>query len=140
MRSTEKLRSARRTRRIRAALIYLFLTIVSVIVLFPVLYTILGSFKTNLELRGYGNHLIPRVWVLENYKEAWEKAHFAKHTWNSLYMSAAIVFGSVFSTTITGYVFEKGKFRGKNVLWMIIVYLIFNRYFISGLTAGAVKG
>ena len=105
--------------------LYVFLIIVSLIVLFPVEYIILGSFKTNMELRGYGNHLIPTVWVLDNYKEAWEKAHFEKYTWNSLYMSAAIVIGSIFTTTMTGYTFERGKFKGKKILWSFIVSSMF---------------
>ena len=40
------------------ALIYIVLIVITIITLFPVVYTILGSFKGNLELLSEGNHLI----------------------------------------------------------------------------------
>lgn len=106
-------------------IIYLILLIISCVTLFPVLYTILGSFKGNMELLAYGNQLFPKKFVLENYAQAWKLGNFKQYTWNSIYMSASIVVGSIVTTTIAGYVFERGKFKGKNIIFAMVVSSMF---------------
>lgn len=105
--------------------IYLVLLLISCVTLFPVLYTILGSFKGNMELLAYGNQLFPKKFVLENYAQAWKLGNFKQYTWNSIYMSASIVVGSIVTTTIAGYVFERGKFKGKNIIFAMVVSSMF---------------
>lgn len=105
--------------------IYLVLLLISCVTLFPVLYTILGSFKGNMELLAYGNQLFPKKFVLENYVQAWKLGNFKQYTWNSIYMTTAIVIGSIFTTTIAGYVFERGRFKGKNIIFTMVVSSMF---------------
>lgn len=105
-------------------LIFIALSIIFVISIFPVLYTLLGSFKGNMELLT-SNSLFPKKFVLENYVQAWNMADFKKYTFNSVFMAGAIVLGSVFSTTIAGYVFERGKFKGKEILFGMVVSSMF---------------
>lgn len=105
-------------------LIFIALSIIFVISIFPVLYTLLGSFKGNMELLT-SNSLLPKKFVLENYVQAWNMADFKKYTFNSVFMAGAIVLGSVFSTTIAGYVFERGKFKGKEILFGMVVSSMF---------------
>lgn len=118
--SKEKMKKA-----IPNALIYIVLIIITIVSLFPVAYTILGSFKGNLELLSEGNRLFPRKFVLDNYKQAWKMANFSKYTMNSIFMSGMIVIGSVITTTVAGYVFERGNFRGKNVMFAMVVSSMF---------------
>ena len=105
--------------------IYAALTVVFIIAIFPVLYTLFGSFKGNMELLTEGNRLLPRKFVLDNYKQAWRMANFSRYTANSLFMSAAIVAGTIISCTIAGYVFERGHFRGKNLIFTLVVSSMF---------------
>ena len=97
------------------ALIYIVLIVITIITLFPVVYTILGSFKGNLELLSEGNHLFPKKFVLDNYKQAWEMADFSKYTMNSVFMSGMIVLGTMISFTISGYVIARLQLRGTNL-------------------------
>ena len=106
-------------------IIYIILIIITIFALFPVTYTILGSFKGNMELLAEGNKLFPRKFVLDNYEQAWEMANFQKYTINSLFMSGMIVFGTIFTTTIAGYVFERGVFPMKNILFTMVVSSMF---------------
>lgn len=107
------------------SIIYLVLALITVIALFPVVYTILGSFKGNLELLSEGNKLFPKKFVLDNYKQAWEMANFETYTKNSIFMSGMIVLGSIITTTTAGYVFERGKFPGKNLIFGMVVSSMF---------------
>lgn len=105
-------------------LVFGVLSIVFVIAIFPVLYTILGSFKGNLELLT-SNSLFPKKFVLDNYVQAWNMANFEKYTLNSIFMSGTIVLGTIFSTTIAGYVFERGVFPGKELMFAMVVSSMF---------------
>ena len=107
------------------AFIYIILILITIFALFPVVYTILGSFKGNMELLAEGNRLFPRKFVMDNYEQAWEMANFQKYTINSLFMSGSIVLGTIFTTTIAGYVFERGKFPMKNLLFTLVVSSMF---------------
>lgn len=106
-------------------LIYTVLTLVFIVAIFPVLYTLLGSFKGNMELLTEGNRLFPRKFVLDNYKQAWQIANFSQYTLNSLFMSGSIVLGTIISCTIAGYVFERGHFKGKNLIFTLVVSSMF---------------
>lgn len=106
-------------------LIYAILVFIFIIAIFPVLYTLLGSFKDNMELLTEGNRLFPRRFVLQNYKDAWQIANFAQYTFNSLFMSGSIVVGTIISCTIAGYVFERGHFKGKNLIFTLVVSSMF---------------
>lgn len=111
-------------RRISHTVIFVFLALVFVVTIFPVLYTLLGSFKGNMELLT-SNSLFPKTFVMDNYIQAWNMADFEKYTLNSIIMSASIVVGTIFTTTIAGYVFERGRFPGKNLLFAMVVSSMF---------------
>ena len=74
-------------------MIYLVLTVILIIAIFPVLYTILGSFKGNMELLTEGNRLFPRKFVLDNYIQAWNLADFEKYTGCKVLVDAVALSG-----------------------------------------------
>lgn len=88
---------------VSAGLMYLVLIIIFIVAMFPVLYTILGSFKGNMELLASNGKLLPEKFVFDNYKQAWELGNFAKYTGNSIFMAGTIVFGTIFTSTVAGY-------------------------------------
>ena len=118
------MKSVKKQRAISNTIIYIVLIVIFILAIFPVLYTILGSFKGNMELLT-SNTLFPKTFVLDNYVQAWEMADFEKYTQNSIFMSGTIVIGSIFTTTIAGYVFERGRFPGKNILFAMVVSSMF---------------
>lgn len=118
------MKSMKKQRLLSNIFLYVVLSVIFIIAIFPVLYTLLGSFKGNMELL-VSNSLFPKKFVLDNYIQAWNMANFEKYTMNSIFMSATIVFGSIFTTTIAGYVFERGNFPGKNFLFGMVVSSMF---------------
>lgn len=113
-----------RTKMIRA-LLTLFLMIVAVFTLYPLIYIIFGSFKENAELLRGGTRLLPEKFILDNYKEAWEKANFARYTINSIIFSVGIMTVTLISTSMAGYVFARKNFRGKELLYSLFVAFMF---------------
>lgn len=102
-----------------------FLIGVLVISIFPILYIILASFKSNAEILTLGANIFPKEFSAENYIKAWELANFKLYTWNSIYMSFFIVIGSIVTSTILAYVFDRGVFIGKKFIFSMFLSTMF---------------
>ena len=113
-----------RTKAVRAFLFLLLLVIV-LFTLYPIIYIVLGSFKANNELLMGGTNLFPKRFLLDNYKEAWEKANFAVYTMNSVIISLGVMALTIVTTTMAGYVFARKKFKRKELLYGVFVAFMF---------------
>jgi multiple sugar transport system permease protein len=107
-------------------LIYAFLIIMVVISLFPVVYVLLASFKTNQEIMVGGVNLLPQNgWRFQNYAKAWREAEFARYTFNSVYMCTFIVAGSIIAASIQGYVFSRGTSKFTKFVYAQVMASLF---------------
>lgn len=100
----------------------IFLIIWSILIVFPILWAVASSLKTNLEF-GTNAWKLPEKLQWVNYKEAWEGANFSKYFLNSLILSAGTVALSIIMTTTSAYVI--GKFVHPVVKSIEIFYSIF---------------
>lgn len=115
---------SKKTKVVRA-LVFLILLAITLVTLYPIIYIIFGSFKENNELLIGGTKLLPKKFIFDNYKQAWEKANFAKYTVNSLIISLGVMFLSITITTMAGYVFARKNFKGKELLYGLFVAFMF---------------
>ncbi|NLD94464.1 MAG: carbohydrate ABC transporter permease, partial [Fibrobacter sp.] len=104
---------------------YLFLISIAVFMLVPLLYTISASFKSNAEILLGGANLLPKKMTLDNYVQAWRLANFDTYTFNSIRLSLTTTLGVVFFTSLAAYVFNRGEFWGKKVLYTIFLATMF---------------
>jgi multiple sugar transport system permease protein len=118
---------ARTQKYVSVALIYLVLLVVFIVSVFPVFYTFMASFKSNKELLTSGNRIIPSRFVVENYVEAWRLANFRRYTFNSVFLALFIVAGDIVVSIVSGYVFSRGQFKGKQLIY----YLFLSSMFVS---------
>jgi len=95
---------------------YIFLIVLFLVVVFPVAYAFISSFKNTSEILA-GTNFIPENWLWKNYTEAWKIAQFGIYTWNSVYYSFFCVLFALISSALSGYVFSRGKFPGKNIVF-----------------------
>lgn len=100
----------------------IFLIIWSILIIFPILWAVLSSLKTNLEF-GTNAWKLPEKLQWVNYKEAWEGANFSKYFLNSLILSTGTVALSIIMTATSAYVI--GKFVHPVVKSIEIFYSIF---------------
>lgn len=100
----------------------IFLIIWSILIIFPILWAVVSSLKTNLEF-GTNAWRLPEKLQWVNYKNAWEGANFSKYFLNSLILSAGTVVLSILMTTTSAYVV--GKFIHPVVKSIEIFYSIF---------------
>jgi len=107
------------------AILWVLLVLMSVLVIFPVLYIILGSFKANQELLVGGPNIFPSEWVTQNYVDAWNQANFAVYTKNSLFLSVGVMLISLVVSSMAGYVFSRKTFPGKEIIYGIFTAFMF---------------
>ena len=100
----------------------IFLIIWSILIIFPILWAVASSLKTNLEF-GTNAWKLPEKLQWVNYKEAWEGANFSKYFLNSLILSAGTVALSIIMTATSAYVV--GKFVHPVVKSIEVFYSIF---------------
>ncbi|SEU23339.1 carbohydrate ABC transporter membrane protein 2, CUT1 family [Lacrimispora sphenoides] len=105
--------------------IEVFLILVAALTLYPLIYIMFGSFKENAELLRGGTKLLPETFVLENYKQAWHKANFARYTLNSVVISVGVMLVTLLSSSMAGYVFARKNFKGKELLYSLFVAFMF---------------
>ena len=98
---------------------YLFVALCVLVALFPIVWVVLSSFKTNREILSNGLQL-PSTFSFSGYKQALEMAPILKFFVNSLIVSFASTALNVFILAMAGYVFAKKKFRFKNLIFGIL--------------------
>lgn len=115
---------SKKTKIIRALLIVV-LILIAALTLYPVIYIAFGSFKENAELLRGGTRLLPEKFITDNYKQAWEKANFARYTMNSIVISLGVMIVTLIATSMAGYVFARKNFKGKELLYSLFVAFMF---------------
>ena len=98
---------------------YLFMALCVLVALFPIVWVVLSSFKTNREILSNGLQL-PSTFSFSGYKQALEMAPILKFFVNSLIVSFASTALNVFILAMAGYVFAKKKFRFKSLIFGIL--------------------
>lgn len=93
---------ANRTRFLAGTARSVFLAILSLLVLIPITYMVLASFKTVPDF--YGNpYGLPETWAWDNYSRAWQDAHISITLPNTIIVTAAAVFGSTLLAALIAY-------------------------------------
>ncbi|MDD5432963.1 MAG: carbohydrate ABC transporter permease [Candidatus Omnitrophica bacterium] len=101
-------------------LIHLFLLTVAATCIYPLLWMVASSFKTQ-ETIFSDLSLIPSKFHFENYYLAFTQGDFGRYFLNSIFYTAAVVFGIVIISSLAAYAFSRLKFPGRNVIFIIFM-------------------
>ena len=103
---------------------WVFLGIMIIFTLYPVIYTVLGSLKTNAELT-QGGGFFPETWHFENYYRAFVQADFTRYTLNSILVSVSVTLLAVVTCSLAGFILARREFAGKKVLLALYLSMMF---------------
>jgi raffinose/stachyose/melibiose transport system permease protein len=106
------------------SILWIFLLVFAFITIVPVVITILGSFKTNIELTT-GATFLPSSWHFSNYSEAWRQADFSKYTVNSIVVALSVVVGTLLVSSMAAYVVDRTNFIGKKLYVSMQAFTMF---------------
>lgn len=102
-------------------IIYALLTIIAVYFLFPFVYMLLSTFKTEAEAIAYPPRLLPDAWNWSNFVDAWNAQPFLQFLKNSVIVTTLSALGSMVSCGLVAYGFARFNFKGKNILFMVLL-------------------
>lgn len=97
---------------------YFFLVFTVVISVFPILWIIMSSFKTNGEILS-GPFTLPASINFDAYMYLFQKYDFITYTMNSVMVSFLPAIVSLFLFTLAAYVIAKYKFPGKTAFYAL---------------------
>ncbi|WP_424237474.1 carbohydrate ABC transporter permease [Bhargavaea ginsengi] len=93
----------------------------SILMLSPLWWMLVTSVKTMQEVMTYPPAFWPESWNWSNYMKTWEAAPFDLYTINTLTITILVVIGNVFVNSFIAYGFAKIPFKGRNVLFAIVL-------------------
>lgn len=99
------------------------LVVMAVVFVFPFVYMIGGSLKTNEEALTQPARVLPETMHWENFKAVFTKGQIdiPTQTRNSLIVTFAVTFGQIFVAALAGYAFARIKFVWRDPLFLIFL-------------------
>ena len=110
------------TRRLRHLALHLVLIGLLLLMLYPVIWMVLSSFRPELEIFG-AKSIIPTTWTLENYVKGWNLfggKTFGDFFINSFVICILAVVGNLFACSLAAYAFARLNFKFK-WLWFALM-------------------
>jgi multiple sugar transport system permease protein len=103
---------------------YLLMILISVATVVPFLFMASTSFTRSFTMMTYPPTLIPDNPSLENYYQiifVFQNGLFPRWFFNTIFTTLVITAGSLLLNTLSGYIFAKKEFYGKNVLFALLL-------------------
>ncbi|MCI8809491.1 MAG: carbohydrate ABC transporter permease [Oscillibacter sp.] len=113
--------SLERSRKMTTAITYVVLIIGALIMIFPFVWMILTSSKTVPESMQIPPTIFPANIIFDNFKDAIASLPFGRLYLNTALMVFWRVVCAIAFSSMAGYAFAKLKFRGKNLLFAIVL-------------------
>ncbi|MFA5145623.1 MAG: carbohydrate ABC transporter permease [Candidatus Omnitrophota bacterium] len=101
-------------------LIHVFLITVAATCLFPLIWMVSSSLKTQEEIFR-NTSLIPKAFHFENYYLAWIEGGFGRFFLNSIFYTTSVVIGIIIVSSLAAYAFSRLRFPGKNILFFMFM-------------------
>ncbi len=106
---------------LRRALHHALLILLALLVLFPVIWIVLSSFKPQNELFRQPLSLLPRAFTLQNYSQALSQGNFLRYFGNSLFVSVTSTLLAVLINVMAGYALAKYIFPGRDLIFTLML-------------------
>ena len=109
--------------KINQALIHIILILVSITMLVPFLWMVLTAFKTMTEATSVNPFVIfPKTWKMDSFTTVIKNMNFPVLYMNTLLLIAGRVIAAVLTATLAGYAFARLNFRGKNLMFSLVMF------------------
>ncbi len=96
----------------------------SFVILYPILYMISTSLRPQAEMNDPSVMWIPKTIRLENFTEVWNAISYPQTLWDTLVLNIVSSVLQVGTCALTGYGFARFKFKGKNIMFAIVLLQI----------------
>jgi len=105
--------------------LHVFLILIAFVWIYPFLWMLSASFKTQNEFFSKGMDLIPSSFKWDNFVRAWNAGRFDQYFQNSVIVTIAVILIVLTITATCGYVLGRYSFAGKKIIFVVLAASIF---------------
>jgi multiple sugar transport system permease protein len=107
-------------------LLYLVLTVLGIIFIFPLIWMVSTSFKISGNELLWPPQWIPRPFTLDNYRDLFvgrvaKYLPFLTFFWHSAYIAGTVVIGRLIVCSASGFAFARMRFPGRNLAFGLLM-------------------
>ena len=102
----------------------LVVLVIGIIMIYPLIWMVMSTFKISETIFHTADSLIPEVWTIQNYITGWAGVSgvtFGRFFLNSFIISGLGTLGAIVSSALVAYSFSRGKFLGKKLLFALML-------------------
>lgn len=100
---------------------YIVLFLIFIIVLLPILWMYVSSFKSDADIIRFPPSFFPHKWVISQYQYVIDAIPVVRMFGNTVIFAGAVTIISLFIDSLAAYAFARLEFRGKNVIFALIL-------------------
>lgn len=97
------------------------LCIVALLVFIPLVWLVVSSFKSDADVIKYPPAFLPEQWVITQYEYVTEAIPILSMLKNTVIFAGSVTFISLLLDSLAAYVFARMEFKGKKILFTIIL-------------------
>ena len=108
---------------LRQGITHIVLIVFGILMIYPVLWLIFGSFKPTNEIFSKPS-LLPHHWMISNYIQGWSTLPnliFGRFILNSFVISGLAIVGNLFAGSLVAFAFARLNFRFKKTLFSLML-------------------
>ena len=115
------MKTSRGTNEPMRLLLYVFLGVGAIVTLYPFYWTFTAATLTESEIFKSPPRLLPGSNFLTNLEKLAESAPFLRALLNSVFVAGLTTVSTVFLSALAGYAFAKFRFRGRAIMFAIVL-------------------
>ncbi|MBQ7656702.1 MAG: carbohydrate ABC transporter permease, partial [Clostridia bacterium] len=110
-------------KKVKTIVFHVLVSIGGLIMVYPLLWMVLSSFKPTDQVLPTSSQLIPATWTLDNYVNGWKG--FMGYTFGTFFLNSFIIaftatFGTLISSAFVAYTLQRLEFKGKKLLFTLV--------------------
>lgn len=106
---------------IKVSIMHIFLVLGGIFMVLPFIWMVVTSIKPATEVLSYPPSFVPKSPTLDNYRAVFSAAPFLRYFLNTLFISTVSTLSILFTSSLSGFVFAKYRFVGRNALFLTIL-------------------
>ncbi len=109
---------------IRRILYYVIVTLLALLMIYPILWMVFSSFKPTNTVFSTASQLIPTEWTLDNYLNGFKGfsgTTFFTFIGNSIFISVVATAGTICFSAVVAYALARLRFKGRRLLFVAML-------------------
>lgn len=103
---------------------YILLLVISIIFIFPILWSVICSFKPEIDIVSYPPKWIPNVVTISNYATVLSKYPYLKWGYNSVFVTVVSTLLILLLSSLAAYALGRFHFKGRKLIYGTIITML----------------